>query len=233
MEHTGRDLSWKGFLALVVAYLLVLKGIGPLIAIDVEGDSAMPTAEVAVRNFMLPIGLSGLFGVAVVTWLGWWPQVIRDRHPVQRWVWFVPIFMLVVALASFNYGHLADQPAGLVLALLGVGLAVGFSEELWFRGIGVNVFRRSGFSEGQGRAVVVADLRRRACHERVRRRAAGDRPGADRLDVRLLLLPLPARRGRDLAAHARPRDVGRQPAPVGPEPDAWIGTVLPIWRRSS
>ena len=148
MSTVGRDLSWKGFLALVVAYLLVLKGIGPLIGLDVEGDSAMPTSEVALRNFILPIGLSGLFGVAVVTWLGWWPQVIRDRHPVRRWVWFVPIFMIVVALASFNYGHLADQTAGLVLALLGVGLVIGFSEELWFRGIGVNVFRRSGFSEG-------------------------------------------------------------------------------------
>ena len=83
-----------------------------------------------------------------MTWLRWWPGVIHDRHPVRRWVWFVPVFMLVVALLTVDYGHLSEQTAGLVLALAGVGLVVGFSEELWFRGIGVNVFRRSGYSEG-------------------------------------------------------------------------------------
>jgi len=37
----GRDLSWKGFLELVVAYLVLLKGVGALVGLDVEGDSAM------------------------------------------------------------------------------------------------------------------------------------------------------------------------------------------------
>ena len=171
-------------LALVVAYLVVLKGSGLLIAIDVDGDSAIPTVEVALRNFILPIGLSGLFGVAVVTWLGWWPQVIRDHHPVQRWVWFVPIFMIVVALLSFNYGHLGDQTAGLVLALLGVGLVIGVSEELWFR-FTAQRLPPGRLLRGLRGAVVVGHLRRGPHRERIRRRAASDRAGADRLHVRL------------------------------------------------
>jgi membrane protease YdiL (CAAX protease family) len=127
---------------------VVLRAAGLLIGVDVEGDSPMPTAEAAVRNFVLPIACTGLFGAAVVTWLGWWPEILRDHRPVRPWVRFVPVFMLVVALVSINYGHLAAQTAGLVLALVALGLVVGFSEELWFRGIGVAVFRRSGFSEG-------------------------------------------------------------------------------------
>ena len=49
-RRQGRDLSWKGFLGLVVTYLVLLKGVGALIGVDVEGDSAMPTTEAALRN---------------------------------------------------------------------------------------------------------------------------------------------------------------------------------------
>ena len=74
--------------------------------------------------------------------------VLRVNKPVRRWVRFVPISMIVVAVLAIDYGHLADQTAGLVVALIAVAVAVGFTEELMFRGLGVTVFRRGGFSEG-------------------------------------------------------------------------------------
>lgn len=226
----GRELSWPAFLALVVAYLVVLRGAGLLFGMDLEGDSPMPTAEAALRNFVLPIGCSGLFGAAVVTWLGWWPEVIRDRRPVQRWVRFVPIFMIVVALLSIDYGQLAGQTAGLVLALAGVGLVVGFSEELWFRGIGVTVLRRSGFSEG--RVALWSSLIFGAVHLS---NAFGEGPQAiaQALIVSTsgyffyLCLRVGGVIFLPMLVHGL-WDFSLLSSQVGADPQAWIGTSLPI-----
>ncbi|GAA3091179.1 CPBP family intramembrane metalloprotease [Streptomyces roseofulvus] len=146
----GRRLTWPWFLVVVVAYLAILQGLGALIGVDRgSGDSQFPTTESVVRNGVIPIGLSVLFGAAVVTWLGWWRSVLTYRAPVRRWVRFVPISMLVVAVMAVNYPNLADQPASLVLALVAMTALVGIGEELMFRGIGVQVFKRAGLSEGQ------------------------------------------------------------------------------------
>ncbi|MFB7513250.1 CPBP family intramembrane glutamic endopeptidase [Streptomyces sp. NPDC056144] len=152
----GRTLTWPWFLAVVVVYLAVLKGAGLLVGVDTSGtggtggsDSPFPTTEAVVRNGVVPIGLSVVFGIIVVTWLGWWGEVLRYRAPVRRWVWFVPVSMAVCALLGMNYANLADQKGSLVLALVVMTLFVGIGEELMFRGIGVQVFKRAGFSEGK------------------------------------------------------------------------------------
>ncbi|GAA5607962.1 CPBP family intramembrane glutamic endopeptidase [Streptomyces griseus] len=146
----GRRLTWPWFLVVVVVYLAILQGLGALISVDHgSGDSQFPTTESVIRNGVIPIGLSVLFGAAVVTWLGWWSSVLHYRVPVRRWVGFVPVSMLVVAVLTVNYPNLADQPLSLVLALIVMTLFVGIGEELMFRGIGVQVFKRAGLSEGK------------------------------------------------------------------------------------
>ncbi|MER5281529.1 type II CAAX endopeptidase family protein [Streptomyces sp. NPDC002809] len=146
----GRRLTWPWFLVVVVVYVGIIQGLGALSGVDTgDSDSAFPTAESIVRNALVPIGASIVFGAAVVTWLGWWGEVLRYRAPVRRWVRWVPISMLAVALIGMNYGHLADQSLSLVASLLVLGVFVGIGEELMFRGIGVHVFRRAGFSEGK------------------------------------------------------------------------------------
>ncbi|GGZ52263.1 CPBP family intramembrane metalloprotease [Streptomyces subrutilus] len=149
-ERPGRRLSWPWFLVVVVVYAGIIQGLGRLIGVDTAGsESQFPTTEALVRNALIPIGASIVFGAAVVTWLGWWGEVLRSRAPVRRWVRWVPISMLAVALFGLNYGHLADQSVSLVASLLLLGLFVGVGEELMFRGIGVQVFRRAGFTEGK------------------------------------------------------------------------------------
>ncbi|MCZ0978291.1 type II CAAX endopeptidase family protein [Streptomyces diastatochromogenes] len=146
----GRRLTWPWFLVVVVVYLAILQGLGALIGVDRgDGDSQFPTTEAVVRDGVIPIGLSVLFGAAVVTWLGWWGSVLTCRAPVRRWVRFVPVSMLVVAVLGVNYPNLADQPLSLVLSLIVMTLLVGVGEELMFRGIGVQVFRRAGLGEGK------------------------------------------------------------------------------------
>ncbi|WP_405015101.1 CPBP family intramembrane glutamic endopeptidase [Kitasatospora sp. NBC_01539] len=149
-EQAGRQLTWPWFLVVVVVYTAILQGVGKLIEVDTSGtDGEFPNVDAMVHNVLIPIGLSILFGAAVVTWLGWWGEVLTYRVPVRRWVRWVPISMLAAAVVGLNYGHLADQSAGLVACLLVLGVFVGLGEELMFRGIGVHVFKRAGFSEGK------------------------------------------------------------------------------------
>lgn len=146
----GRRLAWPWFLVIVVVYAGIIQGLGFLTGVDTSSsDSAFPTTESLVRNALIPIGASIVFAAAVVTWLGWWGEVLHYRAPVRRWVRWVPASMLAVALLGLNYGHLGDQSASLVVCLLLLGLFVGVGEELMFRGIGVQVFRRAGLTEGK------------------------------------------------------------------------------------
>ncbi|MFI5662451.1 CPBP family intramembrane glutamic endopeptidase [Streptomyces sp. NPDC051684] len=150
VAHRGRRLAWPWFLVVVVAYLAVLKGAGAIVGVDTgASDSRFPTAESVVLSGLIPIGLSVLFAAAVVTWLGWWGQIVRYRVPVRAWVWCVPLSMTAAAILGMNYPNLVAQKASLVLALLAMAACVGAAEELMFRGIGVQVFKRSGLSEGR------------------------------------------------------------------------------------
>lgn len=145
-----RELRWPQFLVVVVIYVAIIQGVGLLIGVDThDAKSPFPTAEALLRNALIPIGLSVAYGIAVVTWLGWWGEVLHDRQPVQRWVRFVPISMIVIALIGINVSHLADQTVALVGGLIVLGIFVGVGEELMFRGVGVVSFRRGGFSEGK------------------------------------------------------------------------------------
>ncbi|GJF32206.1 hypothetical protein KNE206_49060 [Kitasatospora sp. NE20-6] len=148
--QAGRRLPWPWFLVVVVVYLGILQGVGRLTGVDTSGSGGdFPTAEAVVRNALIPIGLSIVFGAAVVTWLGWWGVVSTYRVPVRRWVRWVPISMLLASLLGLDYGRLADQGAALVVCLLLLGVFVGVGEELMFRGIGVHVFKRAGFGEAE------------------------------------------------------------------------------------
>ena len=152
LQHgqVGRRLSWPWFLVVVVVYAGIIQGLGRLVGVDTSHSaSQFPTTESLVRNALIPIGASIVYAAGVVTWLGWWGEVLRYRAPVRRWVRWVPISMLAVAVLGLNYGHLADQSASLVACLMLLGLFVGVGEELMFRGIGVHVFRRNGLTEGK------------------------------------------------------------------------------------
>nr|WP_202536279.1 CPBP family intramembrane glutamic endopeptidase [Streptomyces sp. SID4919] len=143
-------MSWPWFLLVVIVYAGIIQGLGLLIGVDTgDSDSAFPSTEALVRNALIPIGASIVFAAGLVTWLGWWGEVLSYRTPARSWVRWVPISMIAVALLGLNYGHLADQSVSLVLCLLLLGLFVGVGEELMFRGIGVHVFRRAGLTEGK------------------------------------------------------------------------------------
>ncbi|ARU51567.1 membrane protease YdiL (CAAX protease family) [Cellulosimicrobium cellulans] len=147
---TGRRLSVLGFVALVVVYLVVLQGLGFLLTRGLDTRYAAPTSiDELWRSMTVPVGLSVVLVVGVVSFLRWWRPVWTDDRPVRSWLIAVPVVMVVSILLVTNYGGLASKGAAFTLLLLLSCLFVGFGEELMFRGLGVTVFRTNGFSEGK------------------------------------------------------------------------------------
>jgi len=150
MTATERRLTWRWFLVAAVVYIVMIQGLGLILGQDLHYETGtIPDVETMARTMTIPIACSMVFAAGLATWLGWWPEIWRDHEPVQRWVRIIPIVFVGAAILACDYGNLLDQKVGLVLLLALTTAMVGFTEELMFRGIGVSVFRRGGFTEGR------------------------------------------------------------------------------------
>jgi cytochrome bd-type quinol oxidase subunit 2 len=133
-----RGLSILQFIGLVIAYLVVLRGLGALATSGLH-DSAdhLHSSREVTRQLLIPVAVSANFVYGAVAVLGWWRPVLTDDRPVQHWVWSVPAIFVVCSLMTIAYNHLADHGLGFTLLLLVSTLCVGAAEEGMFRGIGV------------------------------------------------------------------------------------------------
>jgi membrane protease YdiL (CAAX protease family) len=136
-------------LLLVVVYAAIIQVGGRVIGAGVDADDGWETAGNVIELALIPIALSSVFVVALATWLRWWPQIVREQLPVQRWVRIVPIALLLAAAVGTSWGNLLDQKVDLVLTLVLLVCLVGFTEELMFRGVGLVTFRRMGLTEAR------------------------------------------------------------------------------------
>lgn len=148
-DPAPRKLSYIGFAVIVVAYLAIIQ-IGGRVAQAVfdSGDGFTTTRDVMV-NMWIPLGAAVVFTYAVIAWLGWGRPVLREERRLRRWTWAVPIILAVCILIAINYAGLADKGIGFVLALLVATQFVGWGEEGMFRGVGVNILREHGLTEGK------------------------------------------------------------------------------------
>ncbi|NMM82846.1 hypothetical protein B2J88_00420 [Rhodococcus sp. SRB_17] len=145
---TGRQLSYLAFAIVVIAYLVIIQFGGRLIAGWGNEDNTLTTHGV-VFTLLIPLGLALVFVYGVITALGWWRPVIKDDRPVNRWVWVVPIILLVAIVVGIDYSALAEKGWLFIIVLLIATQFVGWGEEGMFRGIGVTVLRNHGLREGQ------------------------------------------------------------------------------------
>lgn len=146
----GRHLGVVGFVVLVVIYLAVIQGGGQLLTIGRDvGYLDVSTIDMLWRTILVPVGVSMVLTYGVIAWLGWWRPVWVDNLPVRRWVIIVPIIMILSILVVTDYAGLVGKGLTFSLLLLLGSLMVGFTEEAMFRGLGVTVFRRRGFTEGK------------------------------------------------------------------------------------
>ena len=150
-DGAGRRMPVIGFVAVVIVYLAILQALPFLLPKAAGSDkyATFTTVDSIVKSLIIPVGASVVFGIIVVSVLGWWRPVLADDRPVRRWVWIVPIVMVVAIAAGINYRLISDR-GGSVFGLLLVGcLLVGVGEELMYRGIGVVTFRNLGFTENK------------------------------------------------------------------------------------
>lgn len=148
-QKTMRHLPILGLVGVVIAYLIIVQGVGLSLKPDGFEYGALPSASPVWRTIVIPVSLSLIFGALVVSYLRWWRPVIKDDKPVSGWVKIVPALLVVSILATTSYGNLADQSASLILLLLLGTLLVGVGEELIFRGISVVALRQNGLTEGK------------------------------------------------------------------------------------
>jgi membrane protease YdiL (CAAX protease family) len=130
---------------LAIVYIVIVAITWLVVGIDYNtvGDS---TSNV-VKGIVLPVALASVFMAVATSYLGWWHPAIHEERRAPRWLWAVPVLMLLPGLGSLLGGFgSADRGASYLLAL-GLGtLLVGFGEEMLTRGTGL-VGLRGGFGE--------------------------------------------------------------------------------------
>ncbi|MEM8620555.1 MAG: CPBP family intramembrane glutamic endopeptidase [Actinomycetota bacterium] len=147
-EGNHAPISYGAFAGIVVVYLLIIQGLGVLLSLGSDlGYAEFPDIESTLRGITIPVSLSVVFVIAIISWLGWWPDITTERPKVASWVWIVPGLLVVAAAMVTDYGNLAEQDASLILTVAGTSLLVGIGEELMFRGVSIQVLRRHGLTE--------------------------------------------------------------------------------------
>ena len=143
-----RHLSYWALAAVIVVYLVIVQGLGVALSQGTDAEyGTFPDAETTLRSMTIPIALSVLFVMAVISVLRQWPQVIHEDHPVRPWVWIVPVLLVVAALGVMDYQNLGTLDSGLLVTVVASSLLVGIGEELMFRGVTVQALRDNGATE--------------------------------------------------------------------------------------
>lgn len=157
----GRPVGWKAYwnrgglgraalLTLLFAgALVVASGSVPSILYDrVDPDNPLVTAESVLIGPVLEPALTSMMLVAFVISVGWFPRLF-GRQPIggRWWMWSAPALVAagaVAVLATNDYTLYSKT----VVALIAVaGIFIGFSEELLFRGLVVELLRAGRHSE--------------------------------------------------------------------------------------
>ena len=130
---------WIG-LAIYVGYVFVIFVVSKLsgVAYTDIGKSA----EFTWRGAVLDLAVGAIL-LAITTWLlGWWKPALFERtRSHHKWPIFVPVLMLIVAIINLSGTDWSKFDASFVLALLALGVGVGFCEELMARGLLLTALR--------------------------------------------------------------------------------------------
>ena len=130
---------WIGFVVFVgyCATIVLITKLG-----GVPYPEIGKSAEATFKGAVLPIGVGALLLVITATALGWWrPALFERRRSPRRWPIVAPVIMVVVALVNLVSTDWSQFDAAFLLSLVGLGVFVGFSEEMMSRGLVLTAFR--------------------------------------------------------------------------------------------
>lgn len=134
-----RHLAWSGLIATLLVCLVAPAIVGLLWFMGVPEGVYPDDRSIAalVLGTAVEVGLA----VVVITWLRWWPPVLRERLRVRPWLRALPVIMLVAPIVLTDYAQLRASGWGLALGLALGCLLIGAGEELLFRGVALTFTR--------------------------------------------------------------------------------------------
>ena len=151
MQFWNRGRWWKALIAVVVylaLYELAGLGIGNLFGDYVNFDDVLATPDSVFFGVVAGLIVGSIILMIFVASVRWFGPIF-GRQPVRGrgWMWIAVVLTLIpilLRLFGIDYG---GYPSGVVAVTGLVGIFVGFSEELLYRGIVVHILREGGHRE--------------------------------------------------------------------------------------
>ena len=142
---------WRAALAVAVywgIYELLGLALSTIFADFIDVDDPLSSPLSVFFGVALPILVAGALLLLFVWSLGWMGEIF-GRQPIagRPWMWVAVILVVVPIVLRLVGTNWSAYSVTLVLAVLFLGLCVGFTEELATRGIAVNLLRRGGHGE--------------------------------------------------------------------------------------
>lgn len=140
-QTPAKTLSTPKLIVVLVGAWFLPQIVAVFVVPGVAEESSVESARAMLQWEIIPKLGAAAIAVWVIVRLCWTNDVRHERWPVERWVTIVPATMLIVAVATTDFGQLAQAGAGWVLLLLVMTFLTGLNEELLFRGLALRALR--------------------------------------------------------------------------------------------
>ena len=142
---------WKAVVA-VVGYLVLYGLVGQAIGAIFRGEIDTTNVFVTPGNLFLVLGASIVVGaIILVVFLAsvGWLRPVFARQPIsgRGWMWIFVVLAIIPIVLRFAGIDYDSYGVPVVVTMLLIGLLIGFTEELLYRGIVIKILRDGGHRE--------------------------------------------------------------------------------------
>lgn len=138
-------LATFGYLVLFVVASFVIVRLGRSAAGSSDQDVATH-AKVVMVDLVFPEIAGALIVTIFVASLAWFPKLFASRpRSGSWWMWIAPLTIAIAAIVRLLSTDWKAYSAGAVIAILFLGLLVGYTEELLARGVNVRLLHTGGY----------------------------------------------------------------------------------------
>jgi len=142
---------WKAVVA-VVGYLVLYGLVGQAIGAIFRGEIDTTNVFVTPGNLFLVLGASIVVGaIILVVFLAsvGWLRPVFARQPIsgRGWMWIFVVLAIIPIVLRFAGIDYESYGVPVVVTMLLIGLLIGFTEELLYRGIVIKILRDGGHRE--------------------------------------------------------------------------------------